>query len=178
MKKASVIIALLLGGFITENAQAQAALNINIGSQPVWGPVGYDHVDYYYLPDIDSYYNVPTHQYYYEEGGNWIPARTLPARYNSYDINNGYKVVINEPTPYRRPQVYRAKYASFKGNHGQQIIRNSHDTKYYIVKGHPEHIKWKKEHKVKVNYGNNGNNGNGKGKGNGKGNNGKGKGHN
>jgi hypothetical protein len=44
---------------------AQVRVNINIGSQPVWGPVGYDHVDYYYLPDIETYYYVPTRQFVY-----------------------------------------------------------------------------------------------------------------
>lgn len=45
--------------FGINNAKAQVSLNINIGSQPVWGPTGYDHVDYYYFPDIDAYYYVP-----------------------------------------------------------------------------------------------------------------------
>jgi hypothetical protein len=48
--------------------------------------------------------------------------------------------------------MYRVKYAGFKNNHSQQIIRNSHEQKYFIIKGHPEHYKYK-----------NGNNGKGKG---------------
>ena len=31
----------------------------------IWGPGGYDHVDYYYMPDIDAFYKVPTRQFYY-----------------------------------------------------------------------------------------------------------------
>jgi hypothetical protein len=55
MKKFVLMLALIAGG-ITYDATAQVSLNVNIGSQPVWGPVGYDRVDYYYVPDIDAYY--------------------------------------------------------------------------------------------------------------------------
>ena len=48
--------------FSIDDAKAQINLHININQQPVWGPTGYDHVDYYYLPDINAYYNVPSRQ--------------------------------------------------------------------------------------------------------------------
>ena len=94
------------------------------------------------MPDIDAYYYVPTSQYIYLQQGRWIFAASLPSRYH-YDINTGYKVVINDRTPYRHPEVYRAKYASYKGRHDQEQIRNSHESKYFENKNHPEHNKWK-----------------------------------
>ena len=166
MKKTLFIVSLLLSGFIYETASAQ--ININIGSQPVWGPVGYDHVDYYYMPDIDAYYYVPNRQYIYLEGNRWTFANSLPPRFN-YNIYNGYKVVINEPQPYRHAEVYRVKYVGYKGNHGQQIIRDSREEKYYVVKGHPEHYKWKKDKGHKDDERGNQDNGNHKNKGKGKG---------
>ena len=144
MKKTIMIIALLAGGLVVQTASAQvrASLRINVGSQPVWGPVGYDHVEYYYMPDIDAYYYVPTQQYIYLQRGHWIYASSLPSRYH-YNINTGYKVVINERAPYRHPDTYRARYASYKGRHDQKIIRDSHDSRYFENKNHPEHHKWK-----------------------------------
>ena len=65
MKKLFIAASLLLGFALVQPATAQVSVNINIGSQPVWGPVGYDYVEYYYLPDIDMYYHVPTQQYVY-----------------------------------------------------------------------------------------------------------------
>jgi hypothetical protein len=59
MKKLILLLVLSLLGFIPLKSLAQLNVNVNIGSQPLWGPVGYEHVDYYYLPDIDSYYYVP-----------------------------------------------------------------------------------------------------------------------
>jgi len=148
MKKSIIILALLLSGFAFQTATAQINVNLraNIGSQPVWGPVGYDHVEYYYMPDIDVFYYVPKHQYYYQQRGRWIYSSTLPARFHNYNVNNGYKVVVNDPYPYRHADTYRTKYAEYKGHHDQEIIRNSHDSRYYEIKDHPEHNKWKREH--------------------------------
>jgi hypothetical protein len=169
MKKLFLLAALFSTVIITKKAQSQVSVgvNINIGSQPVWGPVGYDYVEYYYLPDIDVYYYVPRHQYVYLSGSRWIFSAYLPVRYRSYDLYSGYKVVINEPRPYLHANVYRTRYAPYRGRRDQVIIRNSNEPKYYVVKGHPKY---------------NGNRGVAKsgGPGNGRGNgggNGKGKGH-
>jgi len=128
-------------------SQVHFNVNLNIGSQPVWGPVGYDEVQYYYLPDIDSYYYVPQHRFYYNDGGRWIYSSSLPTRYRTYDLYNSYKVVVNEREPWRHHETYREKYSSYKGRHDQQIIRDSHDEKYFVNKNHPEHGKWIKEQK-------------------------------
>ncbi len=163
--------------FIFSAAGAQQ-LSINIGNQPVWGPVGYAHVEYYYLPDIDAYYYVPQHQFIYLEGGQWRRATNLPSRYGNYDLYNSHKVVVNDRTPYRHAQVYRDKYGSFKGAHDQQPIRDSRETRYFANKDHPEHARWSEQQRQGRGNNGKGNNGNVKGnRGNGKGNNGNGKGN-
>lgn len=135
MKKILVTVAVLMSGWVMQTADAQASVSINSGAQPAWGPVGYDRVDYYYMPDIDVYYSVPQRQYIYLDDGRWKFVSKLPARYSNYNIYKGYKVVINEPQPYRRAETYRVKYAGYKGNHSQQIIRNSKDEKYHSNNG-------------------------------------------
>ena len=62
MKKMIIGLAIVItsGMAVPASAQVRVNLNINIGSQPAWGPAGYDYVEYYYLPDIDVYYYVPT----------------------------------------------------------------------------------------------------------------------
>ncbi|MBK5272697.1 MAG: hypothetical protein JJE22_16990 [Bacteroidia bacterium] len=155
MKKA-ILVALLAGGFIFQstNAQVHVDVKFNIGSQPGWGPVGYDYVDYYYLPDIDAFYYVPRQQYIYMYRGHWRFTRSLPYQFRDYNFNTGYKVVVNEPRPYYHADMYRTKYASYKGHHddNQEIIRNSHESRYYESRGHPQHSEWR-------NNGNQGNNG-------------------
>jgi len=146
MKKTLFASILMFSCFLFQSATAQVHMNlrVNIASQPAWGPVGYDYVDYYYLPDIDAYYYVPKSQYIYQEQGHWLFSAQLPARYNNYDIYNGYKVVVNRPTPYRYAQTYRTRYSGYKNRHDQGIIRNSQDSRYYQVKGHPQNNKWQK----------------------------------
>ena len=130
MKKIILTAAIFVSLLTVKQANAQISLNINIGSQPEWGPVGYDRADYYYMPDIDAYYDVPAHQYVYLENNTWTRRAFLPARFNNYNVYNGYKVVINDRTPWTRNDVYRAKYAGYRGKTGQTIIRDSRDVKY------------------------------------------------
>lgn len=147
-----IYLTLLLTGILLAlgvplKAQVSLSLNFNIGSQPAWGPVGYDEVQYYYLPDIDSYYYVPQHRFYFFNGGRWIYSSSLPPRYANYNLYNGYKVVVNEREPWCNHNVYKNKYSSFKGRHDQQPIRDSRDSKYFVNKNHPEHNNWVKQQK-------------------------------
>jgi hypothetical protein len=142
-----LIAAILMVFTLPTKAQVHLNINVDISSQPIWGPTGYDEVQYYYLPDIDVYYNVPEQRYIYQRKGHWITSSHLPYRYRNYDLYNGYKVVINENKPYMHDNDYRVKYASYKGRHDQQPIRDSKDSKYFVIKNHPEHSNWVKGQK-------------------------------
>lgn len=175
MKKLLLFAAILFSIGATNKTEAQVGVNvnINIGSQPLWGPVGYDYVQYYYLPDIEAYYYVPRRQFVYLSGGNWIFSYGLPPMYRGYDLYSGYKVVINRPRAYVYHDTYKVKYKGYKGNRGQAIIRSSNDSRYYVVKGHPKYNGGGKGVGVKSKGGGNpgskgGNKGGGKGKGKGK----------
>ncbi|MCW3122985.1 MAG: hypothetical protein JWQ38_2477 [Flavipsychrobacter sp.] len=161
MKKLILIAAVACGSLYTTSLNAQISVNINIGSQPVWGPVGYDHVEYYYIPDIDAYYYVPRHEYIYMDNNRWVTVTSLPPRYRTIDLYTVHKVVINEPSPWLHHERYHNQYIQYKGKHDQRVIRDSHEEKYWQNPGHPEHGKWK------GNNGNhNGNNNPGHGNGN------------
>lgn len=140
---------LIMGILIAFAAPVKAQISFNLGfgisSQPVWGPVGYDQAQYYYLPDIDVYYSVPQHRFFYQAKGRWISSSHLPRQYRNYDLYGGYKVVINEDRPYMHDQEYREKYSSYRNRHDQQAIRDSRDSKYFVNKNHPEHNNWVKQ---------------------------------
>jgi len=132
------IIALITGmlSLTSLSGNAQLSVNFNIGSQPLWGPTGYDRAEYYYLPDIETYYYVPKRQFIYRENGIWLHRSALPGRYSRYDLNRGYKVVMNTPRPYNFFKTHKVKYAKYKGYSGRQpIIRYSKDQKYTHKKG-------------------------------------------
>jgi hypothetical protein len=132
MKKLFFIAALLLAclSFKTASAQAGFGIGLNINSQPEWGPVGYHHARYYYLPDIDAYYDVNAHQYVYFEGGKWTHGAALPSSITNFDKYHSYKVVLNRRNPWERHADIRAKYAAFKGDTSQRAIRDSRDYHY------------------------------------------------
>ncbi|WP_300568547.1 hypothetical protein [Flavobacterium sp.] len=120
------LIAIGLFFFASFSMQSQVSVNVNIGSPPAWGPVGYTEVEYYYLPDIEVYYDVPRAQYIYLNGGHWIHSRYLPRPYRGYDLYSGYKVVLNDyhgRTPYVYFKDHKVKYhKGFKGNGPQKTI--------------------------------------------------------
>lgn len=115
--KALKLAALGIVLFFACAAQAQVSVNLNIG--PAWGPVGYSDVNYYYLPDVEAYYDVPNSMFIYYEGRSWVRRSYLPSRYRNYDLYGGYKVVMRDyhgRTPYYNHRDYRTRYA--KGYHG------------------------------------------------------------
>jgi len=138
MKKFFLAMAIIIAAAIPSKSSAQLSVNVNIGSQPLWGPTGYDHVEYYYIPDMESYYYVPTREFIYLNNGKWIYSSSRPPGYRNYNLYNGYKVVINSPKPYLHFKEQRVKYAKFKSNRSQAVIRNSNDTRYYQIAGHPK----------------------------------------
>ena len=144
MKRVFFLAAVLLSCLIYKPADAQfhISLGLNIHSQPEWGPVGYTHAEYYYMPDADAYYDVPNHQYVYFENNVWVHAGALPARYH-FDPYHSYKVVVNQHNPWEHHADIRAKYSSYRGRHDQQVIRDSRDARYrdhyHEDHGHNDH---------------------------------------
>jgi len=117
IKLLTVALILTLAG----SAYGQISVNLHIGTPPSWGPSGYNDVRYYYLPDIECYYDVQNSTFIYLSGNRWIHSRNLPARYRNYDLNRGYKVVMNDyrgNRPYTNFRDHRMKYA--KGYRGAE----------------------------------------------------------
>lgn len=106
-------------------ASAQVSVNVNIGSPPLWGPVGYSEVQYYYIPDVEAYYDVPTSMFIYYSGGSWIRRAYLPTRYRYYDLYSGYKVVLTDyrgNAPYIHFKNHKVKYhKGYKGGSQKTI---------------------------------------------------------
>lgn len=131
MKKFILLLGLLVATVTYNKADAQNInISINIGSQPAWGPTGYDYVDYYYMPEIDVYYNVNSSLFYYWINGYWMSARYLPYRYHSYDFYNMYKVVVNVHDPWLYNRRHRRLYADYRSYKRQPVIKYSSDNRY------------------------------------------------
>lgn len=154
MKTLKLIIAGIILLVSSNTMQAQVSVNVNIGSPPAWGPVGYSAVDYYYLPDLQAYYDIRATQFIYFGGGKWIRSRNLPYQYRNYNLYNGYKVVLTDyhgSRPYSNFNTHKVKYyKGYKGKPQKSIgSSRSHNNKAYKNNG---------------NKGGKGNNGHGNGK--------------
>lgn len=126
MKRNLLAFALFLAALsFTPLAAQQVSVNINIGRQPAWGPVGYDYVSYYYLPDINCYYDIDLQIFYYPYRGQWASAQYLPYSYRDYDLYRMYKVVVNDSRPWMYNSNHIRSYARYKGYRSQSVIRYS-----------------------------------------------------
>ena len=118
------ILKLIAVGIIllaSSTVEAQVSVNVNIGRAPNWGPVGYANPEFYYLPEIEAYYDVQATQFIYFGGGRWIRSRYLPNQYRNYDLYGGYKVVLSDyhgSRPYTNFRNHKVKY--YKGYQGRE----------------------------------------------------------
>jgi hypothetical protein len=191
MKTLKMILLVMIISLFTGVLQSQVSVGINIGTPR-----------YYYLQDIEAYYDIQASMYIYLFGGIWHHARVLPASYGHYDLNNGHRVIIRDyrgNRPYNYFNEHRSRFP--KGHYD-----NSPDKNYWSMKEHraqgrgnkaqgkeykkemkrnnkefkKENKRQNKEFKKEEKRNNKGNGNNGNGRGNGKGNgggNGKGNGN-
>ena len=130
-------------------SHAQLSVNVNVGTPPAWGPAGYNDARYYYLPDIETYYDVNTSNYVYINNGKWTRARSLPTVYRNYDLYNKYKVVLTDyrgDRPYDNFKSHKVKYGKgYKGKPQKTIGHKPGKGNYKAGKGnyHPQHGKSK-----------------------------------
>ncbi|WP_306350936.1 hypothetical protein [Flavobacterium sp. '19STA2R22 D10 B1'] len=125
--------------FFSNAIHAQVSVNVNIGTPPAWGPPITEQVRYYYLPDVEAYYDINSSMFlYFGTKGKWIRARNLPRAYRNYDLYNGQKVVINNyygSSPYVYYKKHKAKY------HGHHYESREHrgNRKNYVYNSNRSH---------------------------------------
>lgn len=143
MKTSKLMLALL---FCSSLMSAQVAINVNIGARPAWGPVGYTEATYYYLPDIETYYDINSANYIYISNGRWIHARTLPVRHRHYDLYAGRKVVlVDHSRPYAHFHQHKVKY--------RPVVVHERPRYYYADKHYDKHHHKKDKHHKKHKHG-------------------------
>ena len=71
-------------------SHAQVGVNVQIGN-PTWGPVAPAGTQYYYVPEIDGYYDLQARNYVVQRNGRWARYNSLPG----YDPRNFHPVVVD-----------------------------------------------------------------------------------
>ena len=125
--------------------QAQVSVNVNF-TAPSWGP-RVTTQEYYYLPDVNSYYDIRERQFIYYSNGGWIRASQLAPRYRSYNLNGGNIVVLHDyhgHNPYVNYKSHKIKYG--KGNSGNHYERRDNDNDHDNGHGNGNHKEKKGKH--------------------------------
>lgn len=112
---ATVVLALALA-----HASAQERRD-NRSRQPDWGPAGYEYAEFYYIPDMDVYYDVGRSVFRIEERGRWVEVAVLPERFASHDIYSCYKVVINGRDPWLNHRNHHFAYNRYRNKPFRQL---------------------------------------------------------
>jgi len=83
---------------------------------PVWAPPYYSGIRYYYLPDIETYYDLSNHDFIYLHEGQWIFSPEFPsAVYGHFDLNNCFTIAldVNVYQPWMHHHYYVSHYPRY-----------------------------------------------------------------
>jgi hypothetical protein len=138
MKLKNLILLFLASLLFVMCAPRRAVVVNNPSPPPMWGPMGYETVRYYYLPDLMVYYDVHTAMFMYPRGNRWVYRSYLPGYYGNFDLYHTYKVVLHDyygPAPYQYFNNHRSMYAvGYRGNSVQATIgRRENDRRNYFA---------------------------------------------
>jgi hypothetical protein len=106
-------------------------------SNPDWAPSYYQGVRYYYLPDIETYYDLSKQDFVYLNNGQWLFSNTLPPMYSGYDLYNGYEIALNVGVyqPWMHHHFYLSNYPRY---YYRSIYRNNEEGN---IRGFNENVK-------------------------------------
>jgi hypothetical protein len=107
----NVFIFSALTGFGTSSLQAQAVHYVN----PPWAPAYYPGVRYYYIPDIETYYDLSNQDFVYLENGQWLFSYGLPSIYSGFDLYTAHIIALDIDVyqPWMHHQFYVSNYPRF-----------------------------------------------------------------
>ncbi|MBW8331033.1 MAG: hypothetical protein K0M40_03350 [Prolixibacteraceae bacterium] len=82
---------------------------------PQWAPSYYGGTRYYYLPDIESYYDIYTREFIFLNHAQWIYSPYLPTIYPDFNLNNSFIVVVNSNMyqPWMHHQYYISHFPRY-----------------------------------------------------------------
>ncbi len=186
----------IIGAFIlffTLQSTAQVSVSLNIGSRPDWcsrydndddchhnDHCDHNDVSYFYLPEIEAYYDTHASVFIYLGPRGWIRSAYLPDYCSGYDLYRGHKVAIDYRgrTPYYYHKNHKAKYFHSNYRNYRQEYYNPGPNRRYVASNHRgNHTYYGNKHDRKENHGNNRGHGNRNDRGGDRDDNGRGNGH-
>jgi hypothetical protein len=136
MKQLVILSAIAAGSLFISKANAQVSIQfgINIPTHRVYVPAPQppvveepayddndnvnvsDDDDYYYLPEVEAYYNVGAGCYYYNDGSRWVSCAYLPGAYHDYNWRTAVRYEVRASRPFMRHDYYRSRWGGYAGD--------------------------------------------------------------
>jgi len=126
-KELRMIIGFIIAIYCTTGCGTSSYVSYDAQYEnPPWAPPYYHGVRYYYLPDIEVYYDLTDDEFVYLDNGQWLFSPALPAMYASYDLYNGFVIALNAGVyrPWMHHQYYVSHYPRYYYHntyHGRDI---------------------------------------------------------
>jgi len=139
-RKLSAAIAILLSVFIFNGCNLYSYVPSGVQTSyenPQWAPPYYEGARYYYLPDIESYYDLSMNEFITLNNGRWYYSSSIPSMYSGYDLNDCFLVVLNNNVyePWMHHQYYVSHYPRY-------YYRDYYDrSNYPYVRGFNENLR-------------------------------------
>ncbi|MEI7830087.1 MAG: hypothetical protein WCI31_09970 [Prolixibacteraceae bacterium] len=133
-----VILFFALSSCSTPSLAQRASIQINL-QLPSWAPdYSNNHlVRYYYLPDIECYYDVRNREFIYMEDGEWMFGRSLPPVYAWLDLNDCFIVALDTRViePWRHFRYYVSHYPRY---YYRTVYRDRYQDRDHPLRGFNE----------------------------------------
>lgn len=102
-------------------------------TNPGWAPPYYSGVRYYYIPDIEAYYDLSAQEFVYMDNGQWLFSYSLPPMYSGFDLYHCFVVSLNRSVyqPWMHNQYYVSHYPRY-------YYRNTYNSNFAEVRGFNE----------------------------------------
>jgi len=82
---------------------------------PQWAPPYYSGARYYYIPDIECYYDLSSREFIFLNNGVWYYSPNIPSMYAGFDLYNCFTIVLNVNVyrPWMHHQYYVSHYPRY-----------------------------------------------------------------
>jgi len=118
LKEAAVVLIVLLTltiftGCETYKYGTQAPQPVY--ETPHWAPQVYSGVRYYYLPDIECYYDMYSREFIFLDRARWVYSPVLPYMYRDFDLTRSFVVIVNSRIyqPWMHHQYYVSHFPRY-----------------------------------------------------------------
>jgi hypothetical protein len=153
MKTIQISLVTLITMF-TLQANAQLSVSLNLSSRPQYHNRYVNESRYYFLPEIEAYFDIQANLYIFNSPRGWVRSAYLPEYCRNYNINRGQRIALTYigNTPFvdfnfhkqkyccKDDRNYRDAYYNYRDQRVNYVVASDyndcHNTNYYEKKDH------------------------------------------